>query len=102
MKLHTRRFGWCIRAVTAMAAVGLGAWCGSGIAQADTNHERQACALLDDYASTMRMGYLEGSYQYAFAVLSKEMPPEDAAHALAAAVRTECPNHAGDLPPGWQ
>jgi hypothetical protein len=102
MKLHTRRFGRCIRAIAAMAVVGLGAWCGSGIARADTNHERRACALLDDYATAIRMGYLEGTYAYAFAVLSTEMPAEEAAHVLAAATRSDCPNHAGDLPPGWQ
>jgi len=40
--------------------------------------------------------------QYAFAVLSTEMPAVDAAHVLAAASRSDCPNHAVDLPPGWQ
>ena len=39
--------------------------------------------------------------QYAFAVLSTEMAPEDAAHVLTAATRDDCPNHAADLPPGW-
>ena len=114
-KLRTRQYGQyiyftgagslrprTIRAITTMAAVGLGAWCGSGIAQADPNHEQQACALMDDQASAIQLGYGEGSLQYAFAVLSTEMPPADAAHVLAAATRTDCPNHAGDLPPGWQ
>jgi len=104
-KLHTRQYARAshtFRAVTAMAAVGLGAWCGSGIAHADNNHEQQACALMDDQATAIQLGYGEGSMQYAFAVLSTEMPAVDAAHVLAAATRSDCPNHAGDLPPGWQ
>ena len=100
-KLHTRQYGRRIGAITAMAAVGLGAWCGSGIAQADTDHERQACALMDDQATAIQLGYGEGSMQYALAVLSTEMPPEQAAHVLTAATRDDCPNHAADLPPGW-
>ncbi len=104
-KLHTRQYAGAshtFRAVTAMTAVGLGAWCGSGIAHADNNHEQQACALMDDQATAIQLGDGEGSSRYAFAVLSTEMPAVDAAHVLAAATRSDCPNHADDLPPGWQ
>ena len=78
-----------------------GSGIGSGIAQADNNHEQQACALMDDHATAISLGYTATPVQYAFAVLSTEMPPEDAAHVLAAATHDDCPNHAADLPPGW-
>jgi len=91
-----------IRAVAAVVTVGVAAWCGSGIAHADSNHERQACTLMDDSASAVRMGFGESTMQYAFAVLSTEMTPVDAAHVLLAATHDDCPNHAGDLPDNWQ
>ncbi len=91
-----------IRAITTMMAVGLVAWYGSGIAHADNNHEQQACALMDDYGDAIHLGYSNGTAQYALAVLSTEMPPADAAHALLAATRDYCPNHAADLPAGWR
>ncbi|HWS91784.1 MAG TPA: hypothetical protein VN306_04575 [Mycobacterium sp.] len=117
-KLHTRQYtaellrllraertkvtgNHSVRAITTMLAVGLAAWCGSGIAHADNNHEQEACALMDDYATALHLGYTESTMQYAFAVLSTEMPPADAAHVLAAATRDDCPNHAADLPAGW-
>jgi hypothetical protein len=90
------------RAIAAVVMVGAAAWCGSGIAHADNNHERQACTLMDDSASAISMGYGESTMQYAFAVLSTEMPSVDAAHVLLAATRDDCPNHAGDLPDNWQ
>ena len=97
-KLHTRQY----KLLTAMATVCLAAWFGSGIAHADTNREREACALMDDHASAMINGYSSYAGQYAFVVLSHEMPPLDAAHVLKAATIDVCPNHAGDLPVDWQ
>ncbi len=91
-----------IRAFTSMVAVGVAEWCGSGIAHADNDHEQKACALMNDYATPMHLGYGESTLQYAYAVLSTEMPPADAAHVLLAATRDDCPNHAADVPPGWQ
>jgi len=90
------------RAITALATVGLVAWSGSGIARADTNHEREACALLDDHAGAIHSGYSSYPSEYAFAVLSTEMPPLDAAHVIRAATNDDCPNHAADLPADWQ
>jgi hypothetical protein len=90
-----------VRAITTMVTVGLAAWCGSGIAHADNNHEREACALMDDSATAIHLGYTESTLQYAYAVLSTEMPPVDAAHVLLAATRDDCPDHAADLPAGW-
>ena len=46
-----------IRAITTMVMVGLAAWCGSGIAHADNNHEQEACALMDDHATAIHLGY---------------------------------------------
>jgi hypothetical protein len=89
--------------ITTMVTVGLAAWSGFGIAHADNNHEQEACALMDDSATAIHLGYsTNGTYQYAFAVLSTEMPPVDAAHVLLAATRDDCPNHAADLPAGWR
>ena len=122
-KLHTRQYAdggltrllrvkrtkatgpHAIRVMTTMATVGLGAWCGSGIgsgiAQADDNHEQEACALMNDYGTAIHLAHGESTEQYAFAVHSTEMPPAEAAHVLVAATRDDCPNHAADLPPGW-
>jgi hypothetical protein len=103
-KLHTRHYANFSgkHAIRALVAVGLAAWCGSGIAHADNNHEQEACALMDDSATAIHLGYsTSGTYQYAFAVLSTEMPAEEAAHVLVAATHDDCPNHAADLPPGW-
>ena len=88
--------------ITTVMTVGLAAWCGSGIAHADDSHEQQACALMDDYGTAIHLGYSNGTAQYAFAVLSTEMPPVDAAHVLLAATRDDCPNHAADLPDDWR
>jgi len=119
-KLHTRQYAdaqplrlWrvertkatgkhAIRAVTTIATVGLAAWCGPGIAHADNSHEQEACALMNDYATAIHLGYEDSTASYAFAVLSTEMPPVDAAHVLLAATRDDCPNHAADLPAGWR
>lgn len=94
-----------LRAVTVMAAIGLAGWCGagigSGIAHADTSQEHQACALMDDSADAISNGYGNSTFSYAFAVLSREMPPAQAGHVLAAAAHDTCPNHAADLPAGW-
>jgi hypothetical protein len=91
-----------IAAVTTAGAISLVALSGSGIARADNDHEREACALMDDKASAIHFGYSSVPVQYAFTVLSREMPAEEAAHTLLAATRDDCPNHAADLPPGWQ
>jgi hypothetical protein len=88
------------RAILTMVTVGLVVWCGSGIAHADNNHEQEACALMNDYGTAMQLGD-DSTVQYAFAVLSTEMPPADAAHVLGAATRDDCPNHAAELPEGW-
>ncbi|ORW86693.1 hypothetical protein AWB92_25340 [Mycobacterium sp. IEC1808] len=105
-KLHTRQYCGtgrsATRAITTAAAVGLAAWFGTGFAHSDTNREREACALMDDHADAMIQGYSSYAGQYAFVVLSKEMPPLDAAHVLKAATIDVCPNHAGDLPVDWQ
>jgi hypothetical protein len=90
------------KAVTTMVTVGLAAWCGAGIAHADDNHEREACALLGDSATAIHLGYTSTTGQYAFAVLSTQMSPADAAHVLQAATRDDCPDHAADLPDGWR
>jgi len=91
-----------IRAVATAATVGVAAWCGFGTAHADTNHEQQACALMDDHASAVHLGYSSYPGEYAFSVLFTEMPPLDAAHVLRAATHDVCPGHAADLPGDWQ
>lgn len=91
-----------IRLVATTATVGVALWCGSGIAHAEPNYEQQACALMDDHATAVHLGYSSYPSEYAFSVLSKEMPPLDAAHLLRAATRDVCPNHAGDMPQDWQ
>ncbi|OBH08449.1 MULTISPECIES: hypothetical protein [unclassified Mycobacterium] len=103
-QLHTRQYfgGHAIRVITTAALVGLAAWFGFGTAHADTNHERQACALMDDHADAMRNGYSSYPSEYAFVVLSTEMPPLEAAHTLRAATQDVCPGHAADLPRDWQ
>lgn len=88
--------------VATTATVGLAVWWGSGIAHAEPNYEQQACALMDDHATAIHLGYSSYPSEYAFSVLSKEMPPPDAAHVLRAATRDVCPNHAGDMPQDWQ
>ncbi|WP_156764096.1 hypothetical protein [Mycobacterium sp. 852002-50816_SCH5313054-b] len=80
----------------------MAAWFGSGIAHSDPNYEQQACALMDDHATAVHLGYSSYPSEYAFSVLSKEMPPLDAAHILRAATHDVCPNHAGDMPQDWQ
>jgi hypothetical protein len=116
-KLHTRQYtdaelpspeptratgNHTIRAITSTVTVGLAVWCGAGIARADNNHEQEPCALMDDHATAIHLGYSSTPAQYAFAVLSTEMPQADAAHVLLAATRDDCPNHAADLPADWQ
>ncbi|MDP7731627.1 MULTISPECIES: hypothetical protein [Mycobacterium] len=103
--MHTRQHAGKhrLRSATVIAGVSLVAWCGaSGIAHADDNHEREACALMDDSASAVHFGYGSSTMQYAYAVLSTKLPPENAAHVLFNATRDNCPNHAADLPPGWR
>lgn len=85
-----------VRALAPMLMAGLTPWCGAATGHADTNREREACALMDDHATAIRLGYSLTP------VLSTEMPPEDAGHALPAATRDACPSHAADLPPGWR
>jgi len=102
-QLHTRQY--TVATITTMATAALVAWCGSGLAHAgtdhaDNNHEREACALMDDYPGMLRTGAFD-IVAYAFAVLSTEMPPTDAAHVIAAATHDDCPNHAAALPYGW-
>lgn len=115
-QLHTRQYSagipraqrikatgrHAIRLVATTATVGVAFWCDSGIAHAAPNYEQQACALMDDHATAVRMGYSSYPSEYAFSVLSKEMPPLDAAHTLRVATRDVCPNHAGDMPQYWQ
>ncbi len=104
-QLHTRQpLGKHMnRAITVIAGMSVAAWCaGAGIAHADDNREREACALMDDSAAAIHLGYGESVLQYAYAVLSTEIPPDAAAHVLLAATRDSCPNHAADLPPGWR
>src|SRR5262245_18359200 len=72
---------------------------GGAVARADDSHERQACALMDDFASSMRLG--ESPPAYAIQVLSTQMPTFEADRAVGAAAAHYCPNHAADLPPGW-
>ncbi len=91
-----------IRAITTMVTAGLAAWSGAGIAHADTNREREACVLMDDHGTAIHLGYSSYPSEYAFAVLSTEMPPVDAAHVIRAATVDDCPNHAADLPADWQ
>jgi hypothetical protein len=88
--------------MTSMMMVGLFAWCGSGIAYADKNHQQEACALMDDHATAISLGYSSTPVHYALSVLSTQMPPEEAGHVILAATQQDCPNHAADLPAGWQ
>ncbi|MHA7652824.1 hypothetical protein ACX9NE_25100 [Mycobacterium sp. ML4] len=89
-------------AALVIAAASLCAWHSRAVAYADTNREREACALMSDYAAAIHWGYGNSSLHYAYAVLSREMPAEDAAHLLYAATRDQCPDHAADLPAGWR
>ncbi|WP_156748425.1 hypothetical protein [Mycobacterium sp. E3198] len=57
---------------------------------------------MDDHADAMINGYSSYPSEYAFVVLSREIPPLEAAHVLRAATRDVCPNHAGDMPRDWQ
>lgn len=91
-----------IRLVASTATLGVAVWCGSGIAHAAPNYEQQACALMDDHATAIHLGYSSYPSEYAFSVLSKEIPPLEAAHVLRAATHDVCPNHAGDMPQDWQ
>ncbi len=91
-----------IRLVATTATLGVAVWCGSGIAHAVPNYEQQACALMDDHATAIRLGYSSYPSEYAYSVLSREIAPVDAAHVLRAATRDVCPNHAGDMPGDWQ
>ncbi|MCV7092065.1 hypothetical protein [Mycobacterium interjectum] len=88
--------------VSATATIGAAVWCGSGVAHAAPNYEQQACALMDDHGTAIHLGYSSYPSEYAFSVLSKEMPPLDAAHVLRAATRDVCPGHARDMPQDWQ
>ncbi len=90
-----------IRLLATTATVGVAVWFGSGVAHADPNYEQQACSLMDDQATAIHLGYSSYPSQYAFSVLSREMPALDAAHVLKAATHDLCPNHAGDMPQGW-
>lgn len=103
--LHTRQHAGKhpVRAATVIAGIGLAAWCGgSGTAYANPDHEQEACALMEDSASAIHFGYGNSTAQYAYAVLSTEMPADVAAHVVAAATRNHCPSHAAELPPGWR
>ena len=88
-----------VRILTAVAAAGLAAWFGCGSAHADSSREREACALMDDYATSMNVGL--APLDYAMRVLSKEISPVDAAPVVAAAAHDDCPKRLADLPPGW-
>jgi hypothetical protein len=103
-KLHTRQSParHHLRALAAAAGLGVAAWCGTGIAHANPDHEREACALMDDSASAIHFGYGTSTPQYAYAVLSAEMPADVAAQVVSAATRNHCPSHAAELPPGWR
>ncbi|PRI16561.1 hypothetical protein B2J96_04425 [Mycobacterium shigaense] len=85
---------------TLVTAAGLAAWFGTGVVHADSARDREACALMDDYAGSMHVGLTP--VDYAMRALSKEMPPLDAAHAIADGARNDCPRHIGDLPDGWR
>lgn len=81
----------------------MAAWCGgAATAHATPDHEQEACALMDDSASAIHLGYGNSTAQYAYAVLSTKMPAEVAAQVVSAATRNRCPAHAAGLPPGWQ
>ena len=78
--------------------------CSTALARAaisSTGHADEPWEAKDDTLAGMTRVLLGLSMQYAFAVLSTEMPAVDAAHVLAAASRSDCPNRARDLPPGW-
>jgi hypothetical protein len=96
---HTMRV--VMRVVASTVMVGVGGWCGAGAAHADSSHEQQACALMSDYGTAIHLGYGSSTGQYALAVLSTQMPAEEADNVLVAAVHNRCPNHAADLPYGW-
>jgi hypothetical protein len=86
--------------IAGMLAVGASNLCGCAVALADNNHEREACALMDDYGNIVALG--EEPAWYALSVLSTEMPRGQAEQVLTAAVNDYCPKHAADLPPGWR
>ena len=73
---------------------------GCPVALADTNREREACALMDDYGAMGQRG--EEPVLYALSVLSTEMPRVEADRGITAAVNDYCPKHAADLAPGWR
>ncbi|WP_205875291.1 hypothetical protein [Mycobacterium camsae] len=103
--MHTRqrRGNHMIRALTVIAGIGSAAWNGGlGIAHANPSQEQQACALMDDSAAAIHFGYGNSTPQYAYAVLSRQMPADVAAQVISAATRTHCPHHAAELPPGWR
>lgn len=76
------------------------AWAfGTGVAQADSNREKEACQLMDDPAGA-QSGYAPA--EYAYMMLRAEMSPEAARNAMSEGAYEFCPNHITDLPAGWR
>lgn len=85
--------------ITAGGLVGLALLCSSGIANADSNQEKEACRLMDDPTGP-QLGYAPA--EYAFMQLRAKMSAEDARNVMSEAAQDFCPNHITDLPAGWR
>lgn len=91
-----------MRITTKIAAgglVGLASLFASGVAQADSDQEKEACQLMDDPAGP-QLGYAPA--EYAFMQLRAKMSAENARVVMSEAVHDFCPNHITDLPAGWR
>lgn len=91
-----------MRIATKIAAgglVGLASLFGSGVAQADSDQEKEACQLMDDPAGP-QLGYAPA--EYAFMLLRAKMSAENARVVMSEAAHDFCPNHITDLPAGWR
>jgi len=72
---------------------------GSGIANADSDREKEACQLMDDPVGA-EMGYAPA--EYAYMMLRAKMSAESARNAMSLGAQDYCPNHITDLPAGWR
>ncbi len=85
--------------IAAGGLVVLAALFGSGIANADSDREKEACQLMDDPAGA-EMGYAPA--EYAYMMLRAKMSAESARNAMSLGAQDYCPNHITDLPAGWR
>ncbi|BBZ45222.1 hypothetical protein [Mycobacterium parmense] len=85
--------------IAACGLIGLAWLFGAGIARADGDREKEACALMDDPAGP-QSGYSPA--EYAFMMLRAKMSAQAARDLLSEATYDLCPNHITDLPAGWR